>query len=199
MFEKRIATSFTLRPIGPGVSWLWLIGTTKVRLTSPTVGLKPTMPLIAAGQVIEPSVSVPIANALNPAARAAPLPEDEPPAERFRAYGLRVRNCAGITSYRSPLPYSVTTSVQLDSDPFADRPEPRNSQRAAVDKSTDLRVSKIFRFGGKYAATAFWEMFNVFNVDNWLRYQGSLQSSTFGLPLTEGPKRRQQLGFRFDF
>ena len=106
---------------------------------------------------------------------------------------------AGITSYRSPLPYSVTTSVQLDSDPFADRPEPRNSQRAAVDKSTDLRVSKIFRFGGKYAATAFWEMFNVFNVDNWLRYQGSLQSSTFGLPLTEGPKRRQQLGFRFDF
>jgi len=42
-------------------------------------------------------------------------------------------------------------------------------------------------------------MFNVFNVDNWLRYQGSLQSSTFGLPLTEAPKRRQQLGFRFDF
>ena len=60
-------------------------------------------------------------------------------------------------------------------------------------------IARVFRFGGKYAATAFWEMFNVFNVDNWLRYQGSLQSSTFGLPLTEGPKRRQQLGFRFDF
>jgi hypothetical protein len=42
-------------------------------------------------------------------------------------------------------------------------------------------------------------MFNVFNVDNWLRYQGSLQSAQFGLALTEGPKRRQQLGFRFDF
>jgi len=42
-------------------------------------------------------------------------------------------------------------------------------------------------------------MFNVFNADNWLRYQGSLQSTSFGLALTEGPKRRQQLGFRFDF
>jgi len=89
--------------------------------------------------------------------------------------------------------------VQLDADPFADRPEPRNSRRGATDKSTDLRVSKIVRLPGRVTATAFWEMFNVFNVDNWLRYQGSLQSAQFGLPLTEGPKRRQQLGFRFDF
>jgi outer membrane receptor protein involved in Fe transport len=106
---------------------------------------------------------------------------------------------AGIASYRSALPYSVSTSFQLDSDPFADRPEPRNSRRGDKESTFDVRVSKIFRFGGRYTATAFWEMFNVFNVDNWLRYQGSLQSSTFGLPLTEGPKRRQQLGFRLDF
>ena len=106
---------------------------------------------------------------------------------------------AGITTYRSAVPYSVSTSVQLDADPFADRPEPRNSRRGATDKSTDLRVSKIVRLPGRVTATAFWEMFNVFNVDNWLRYQGSLQSAQFGLPLTEGPKRRQQLGFRFDF
>ena len=97
------------------------------------------------------------------------------------------------------LPYSVSTSFQLDADPFSDRPEPRNSRRGDKESTFDLRVSKIFRFGGRYTATAFWEMFNVFNVDNWLRYQGSLQSSTFGLPLTEAPKRRQQLGFRFDF
>ena len=106
---------------------------------------------------------------------------------------------AGIASYRSALPYSVSTSFQLDSDPFSDRPEPRNSRRGDKESTVDVRVSKIFRFGGRYTATAFWEMFNVFNVDNWLRYQGSLQSSTFGLPLTEAPKRRQQLGFRFDF
>jgi hypothetical protein len=106
---------------------------------------------------------------------------------------------AGILSYRSALPYSVSTSFQLDADPFSDRPEPRNSRRGDREKNVDVRVSKIFRFGGRYTATAFWEMFNVFNSDNYLRFQGSLQSSAFGLPLTEAPKRRQQLGFRFDF
>jgi outer membrane receptor protein involved in Fe transport len=105
---------------------------------------------------------------------------------------------AGIAAIRSALPYSVSTSFQLDTDPFADRPEPRGSRRGTPEKSTDLRVSKVFRFGNR-SATMFWEMFNVFNVDNWLRYQGSLQSAQFGLALTEGPKRRQQLGFRFDF
>jgi outer membrane receptor protein involved in Fe transport len=106
---------------------------------------------------------------------------------------------AGITTYRSAVPYSVSTSVQLDADPFSDRPEPRNSRRGSSEKSTDIRVSKIIRLPGRLTATGFYEMFNVFNVDNWLRYQGSLQSAQFGLPLTEGPKRRQQLGFRFDF
>ena len=37
------------------------MGTMWVRLTSPTVGLKPTTPLTLAGQVIEPSVLVPMA------------------------------------------------------------------------------------------------------------------------------------------
>ncbi|MBE3074982.1 MAG: hypothetical protein IMZ75_08550 [Actinobacteria bacterium] len=106
---------------------------------------------------------------------------------------------AGILSYRSALPYSVSTSFQLDADPFTDRPEPRNSRRGDREKNVDVRVSKIFRFGGRYVATAFWEMFNVFNSDNYLRFQGSLQSSAFGLPLTEAAKRRQQLGLRFDF
>jgi outer membrane receptor protein involved in Fe transport len=106
---------------------------------------------------------------------------------------------AGIATYRSALPYSVTTSFQLDTDPFSDRPEPRNSRRGDTERNVDLRISKIFRLHGRSSATAFWEMFNVFNVDNYQRYQGSLQSSAFGLPITEGPKRRQQLGFRVDF
>jgi len=72
------------------VSWLWLIGTTCVRLTSPTVGFNPTMPLIEAGQVIEPSVSVPMAAATMPAATAAPDPDEDPQALRSSACGLRV-------------------------------------------------------------------------------------------------------------
>jgi outer membrane receptor protein involved in Fe transport len=106
---------------------------------------------------------------------------------------------AGIAAYRSALPFSVTTAVQLDADPFSDRPEPRNSRRGSRESNTDIRVSKFFHFNGKTSMSVFWEMFNLFNVDNWLRYQGSLQSAQFGLPLTEAPKRRQQLGFRFDF
>src|SRR3954471_1211717 len=82
--------SRTFKVIGPGVSWLWLIGTTWVRLTRPTVGLKPTMPLTAAGQVIDPSGSVAIAAGTMPAATAAPLPEEEPQGLRFSACGLRV-------------------------------------------------------------------------------------------------------------
>jgi len=105
---------------------------------------------------------------------------------------------AGLGAYRSALPYSVSTSFQLDADPFSDRPEPRNSRRGDKESTFDFRLSKIFRFGST-TSTVFWEMFNVFNVDNWQRYQGSLQSAQFGLPLTEGPKRRQQIGFRFEF
>ncbi len=72
------------------MSWLWLIGTMCVRLTSPTVGLSPTMPLSEAGQVIEPSVSEPIAASVSPAATAAPLPDEEPHGSRSSAKGLRV-------------------------------------------------------------------------------------------------------------
>ncbi|CAB4655246.1 unannotated protein [freshwater metagenome] len=48
--------------------------------TRPTVGLIPTQPLREAGQIIEPSVSVPTAKVIKPAATAAPDPDEEPPA-----------------------------------------------------------------------------------------------------------------------
>src|SRR5580704_3788192 len=66
------------------------MGTMRERLTSPTVGLSPTIPLIAAGQVMEPSVSVPMAALTSPAATAAAMPEEEPHGLRSRAKGLRV-------------------------------------------------------------------------------------------------------------
>ena len=64
------AASRTVRAMGPAVSWLWEIGTTRARDTRPSVGLSPTMPVSDAGQVIEPSVSVPIAALTMPAATA---------------------------------------------------------------------------------------------------------------------------------
>ena len=54
------------------------MGTMWVRLTRPTVGLSPTSPLTAEGQVTEPSVSVPTPTAARLAAIAAPVPDEEP-------------------------------------------------------------------------------------------------------------------------
>src|SRR5207237_7393991 len=48
------------------------------------------MPLIDAGQVTDPSVSLPIASRTRPAATAAPDPLDDPHVFRSSAQGLRV-------------------------------------------------------------------------------------------------------------
>ena len=82
------AASATVSAIGPGESWDREIGTTPSVGTRPTVGLIPTTPLNAAGQVIDPSVSVPIASGASPAATAAPLPELDPPGGAVEAVGV---------------------------------------------------------------------------------------------------------------
>src|SRR5712692_2958723 len=60
------------------------------RLTRPTVGLIPTMPLNDEGETMEPSVSVPIAAAQRFAATATADPELEPEGFRSSAYGFFV-------------------------------------------------------------------------------------------------------------
>src|SRR5215831_19122050 len=85
------AASATLRAIGPAVSWLWEIGTIPARLTSPTVGLIPTIQFACEGHTIEPSVSVPRAAPQKFAATATPDPELDPQALRSRAYGFFVK------------------------------------------------------------------------------------------------------------
>src|SRR5260370_33129744 len=60
------------------------------RLTRPTVGLMPTMPLNDEGETMEPSVSVPIAAAQRFAATATADPELEPEGFRSSAYGFFV-------------------------------------------------------------------------------------------------------------
>jgi hypothetical protein len=101
---------------------------------------------------------------------------------------------SGLVRYQSALPYSVSSSTIV----FA-RPEPRNSRRADSESVVDFRVGKNIKLGGRRSAAIFWEVFNLFNSTNFIQYQGSLQSSSFGLPQGTGPRRRQQLGFRFDF
>ncbi len=77
--------------MGPGLSWLALIGTMPPVGTEPTVGFSPTIPLTDAGQTMDPSVSVPTARGTRPAASAAPDPDEEPPALRSSAHGFPTR------------------------------------------------------------------------------------------------------------
>ena len=88
--SNKSAACATLCAIGPGVSWLALIGIIASRGIEPTVGLIPTQPFKEAGQTIDPSVSLPTAIETIPAPTAAPEPEDEPPALCACFQGLAV-------------------------------------------------------------------------------------------------------------
>ena len=106
---------------------------------------------------------------------------------------------SGILSARSALPWSVTTSAQLDSDVFPDRPEPRNSRRGDGFFSLDMRLARAFPFRARWAATAFVEIYNVTNATNYVDYIGTIGAAQFGQPTAALEKRRVQLGFRVDF
>src|SRR6266511_326856 len=59
------------------------------RLTSPTVGFRPTIPHAFAGLTIDPSVSVPTATAQRLALTDTADPELDPDGVRSSTYGLR--------------------------------------------------------------------------------------------------------------
>jgi hypothetical protein len=61
---------------------------TPARLTRPRVGLIPTIPFVAAGQVMDPSVSVPTETAQRFAATAVPEPELDPHGLRSSTNGF---------------------------------------------------------------------------------------------------------------
>src|SRR5487761_1564973 len=88
--DSRAAASATHVAIGPAVSCTGEMGTMPRRLTSPLVGLMPTMPQALAGLTIEPSVSVPTASVASPAATPAADPELDPEGLRSSAYGFAV-------------------------------------------------------------------------------------------------------------
>ena len=78
MAASSVAAPRTSRAIGPAVSCDSASGMMPLRLTSPSVGLMPTIPLIDDGQMIEPSVSVPTASGTRPVATATAEPLEDP-------------------------------------------------------------------------------------------------------------------------
>src|SRR5438093_5664102 len=84
-----MAASFTVRAIGPRVSWLGVAGIMPNRLTNGRVGRKPTRLLKAAGPRTDPPVSSAIPTAAKLAAMPAPVPLEEPDGLRAGLYGFR--------------------------------------------------------------------------------------------------------------
>ena len=97
---SRSAASRTVRVIGPGVSNDVESGTIPSQLSQPALGRCPTIPQSAAGQRIEPAVSVPIAAMQSPAATAAAEPDEDPPVMRCKSHGF----FTGPNALTMPLP-----------------------------------------------------------------------------------------------
>ena len=110
------------------------------RLISPRVGLMPTMPLICAGQTIEPSVSVPTAAAHRLAATATAEPELEPQGLRSSAYGLRVcppRLLQPLTEcFERKLAHSLRLVLPRITAPPSRSRSTRKASRAAIEPSS---------------------------------------------------------------
>jgi outer membrane receptor protein involved in Fe transport len=73
-------------------------------------------------------------------------------------------------------------------------------------KSVDLRVEKIFRFGGTQQASVALEGFNIFNSTNFGCYNGTISvlpavNPNFGVPscTVDNSSRRLQVGLRYQF
>src|SRR4051794_12640889 len=64
--------------------------------TRPSEGLNPASPHTADGMRIDPPPSDPVASGTMPAATAAALPPDEPPADLDGSHGLRVDPNSGL-------------------------------------------------------------------------------------------------------
>ena len=122
-----------VRPIGPAVSCVIEIGMMPRRLTSPTVGFRPTRPLTAAGQMMLPSVSVPTPTVARLAAIAAPVPALEPHGLRSSTYGIARLSAAAAPAGRRARRAEVRPFAQVR---FAEHDAP--ASRSRVDEKRVL-------------------------------------------------------------
>src|SRR3984885_5723986 len=120
MADSISAQSPIVRVMGPAQA-TWAKAPSGHCGTRPKLGFRPTRPHQAAGMRMEPPASVPICNGPNPAAPAAPAPEDDPPVLTSGFHGLRVMPCSG----QSPgdfQPNSVVVVLPTITAPAAFRP-----------------------------------------------------------------------------
>src|SRR5688500_3635221 len=97
MAAKTSAQSSALRQSGPSLSIDQESAIAPVRGTRPKVGRSPVAPVRVAGELIEPSVSLPIATPTAPATAALAEPAAEP-----------LEPCSGFPGLRVPPPNQTT-------------------------------------------------------------------------------------------
>src|SRR3954454_5877995 len=126
--------------MGPAVSWECEMGMTPDRLTRPTVGLTPTIPLLDEGERIDPSVSVPTAAAHRLAETATADPELDPDGLRSRAYGFFVnppRPLQPLVGYEHrALAHSLRFVLPRMTAPAFRRRPTRNASRGGLDPTS---------------------------------------------------------------
>ena len=117
---------------------------------------------------------------------------------------LDIQLGAIITATSAP-PYNIITGVDNNKDRNVnDRPIvngtmlPPNSGRGDSYVGTDLRLSKVIRFGSGRLEVML-EAFNLFNTRNYGGYIGNQLAVNFGQPTVALPPFQGQLGLRIDF
>ncbi len=118
-------------------------------------------------------------------------------------------NVAGTFRFRSALPYSDISGLDLNRDGFrldlAPGVNKPNSLRGSSFKQLDLRLAKEFTFGGHYGFELIAEMFNVTNAENPSAFVGTRTAGNYKQPTAfagdpgEGEQRLTQLAVRVKF
>ena len=114
-------------------------------------------------------------------------------------YGI---NVSTIVTANSAPPYDHTTGSDTNGDGARnDRPSGVgvNSLRGEAFFNADLRLGKRFSIDETKNVEVLWEMFNVFNTANLLRFNGNARSSSFRLARSALRPFQAQFGIRFTF
>ncbi len=111
-------------------------------------------------------------------------------------------NVSTIVTANSAPPYDKTTGRDNNGDGFRNDRSPGvgvHSERGDNFFNTDLRLSKRFFIDETKNVEVLWEMFNVFNTANLLRFQGNESSSSFGQARSVLRPFQAQFGLKFTF
>lgn len=114
---------------------------------------------------------------------------------------------SSIITANSGTPFNATTGTDNNRDGnFNDRPfiggsmVDRNAFEQPTFSNVDLRITKKFVFTDTAFASAFIELFNLFDNHNFIVTETRFGRTEFGLPLGQGGDPFSlQLGVRFDF